>query len=68
MSCNYCGQKTHTEANCPRTFSGSAARANLRCSYCGSTKHDIRACPKTWEGNAALAWNPESVHDDFVKD
>ncbi len=68
MWCNYCDSHAHTVENCPKTWSGSANRANMRCSYCGSTKHNVDACPKTWEGNAARAWDEDSVADKFVKD
>lgn len=68
MRCAYCGSPRHTERNCPKTFGGSANRANMRCSYCGARTHNVNACPKTFDGNAARAWNPDSVADDFVED
>ena len=43
--CTYCGSQLHTIANCPKTWSGSARRANLRCGYCGQSGHNSSACP-----------------------
>lgn len=68
MRCTYCGSHTHTIANCPKTWGGSANRSSMWCSYCGATDHNIQACPKTWGGNAARAWDEDSVADHFVKD
>jgi len=68
MYCSYCGSYAHTIQNCPKTYSGSANRNNMRCTYCGSTQHNVNACPKTFDGNAARAWDPESVSDDFIED
>ena len=68
MRCTFCGKKTHTIKNCPKTWSGSVNHARMRCTYCGAKDHEIEACPKTWSGNAARAWNPESVADHFVLD
>jgi DNA-directed RNA polymerase subunit RPC12/RpoP len=48
--CTYCGHEGHTEALCPKTYNGSAARNHLRCGYCGGRDHAIEACPKTWGG------------------
>jgi predicted amidophosphoribosyltransferase len=68
MYCTYCGSKLHNVNLCPKTWSGSAKRANLRCSYCGSHEHDVKACPKTWGGNAARTWNEDKISDHFIKD
>lgn len=68
MRCSYCGSPLHTITNCPKTWGGSANRANMRCSYCGARDHNVNACPKTWEGSASRAWHEEEVKDDFVKD
>jgi primosomal protein N' len=67
MRCTYCGARTHTIALCPKTWAGSARRANLRCTYCGSREHSIEACPKTFCGSAARAWHPETVADHFTR-
>ena len=68
MYCSYCGAHSHEYENCPKTWSGSANRAAMRCAYCGATDHNIKACRKTWDGNASMAWDPESVKTDYVKD
>lgn len=68
MWCSYCGSKAHNINLCPKTYNGSANRANLRCSYCGGRDHDVKACPKTWEGNADRAWHEDDIADHFVKD
>lgn len=68
MYCGYCGSHQHEIDNCPKTWGGSANRANMWCSYCGARNHNVQACPKTWEGNAARAWNEESIKKHFVKD
>lgn len=68
MHCGYCGAKTHTIVNCPKTAGGQSNRLHMRCSYCGSREHNIGACPKTFNGNAARAWYPDDVANDFIKD
>lgn len=68
MRCTYCGSAMHTQALCPKTWGGQAARNVLRCGYCGGRDHDIEACPKTYSGNAARAWYPDRVADHFRKD
>lgn len=65
MYCTYCGAKTHSITNCPKTASHRNA---MYCIYCGSREHNLRACPKTYAGNAARAWYPDSVADDFIED
>ena len=68
MRCTYCGSSQHTQALCPKTYGGSAARLNLWCSYCGSREHDIQACPRTWAGSGARAYHQDTVEDHFRKD
>lgn len=46
LRCSYCGARTHTVANCPKTWGGSASRAAMRCTYCGRTDHKVTACPR----------------------
>lgn len=43
--CEYCGE-AHDVMVCPKTWSGSINRRDLRCSYCGSRDHDYDDCPK----------------------
>ncbi len=61
--CTYCGSTLHTVANCPKTWSGSARRANLRCGYCGQSGHNSSACPH----NASSA-RRRNLSDDFHLD
>lgn len=68
MRCTYCGARTHTERNCPKTANGQMNRARMRCEYCGSDQHNVDACPKTFNGSADRAWHPESIADEFVED
>jgi len=60
LRCTYCGAETHTAANCPKTWAGQAARAQMRCAYCGKGDHKVTACPEL--GRLA---NPP---DDYVLD
>ncbi len=61
--CTYCGSTLHTVANYPKTWGGSARRANLRCGYRGQSGHNSSACPR----NASSA-RRRNLNDDFHLD
>lgn len=60
LRCTYCGAKTHTVLNCPKTWGGQGRRQALRCTYCGKRDHAHSSCPSL--GRA------ERVADDHVLD
>lgn len=66
MRCSYCGSNRHDLRTCPKTWNGSAARANLRCTYCGGRDHDKQACRKRHTGRASQEKGIR-IHDPGVR-
>lgn len=64
MYCFFCGRRTHTQENCPRTAAGLV---KLHCTFCGSNDHNLEACPKTING-ITRRYQPWLVENHFVKE
>lgn len=62
MYCTYCGSRSHTAKNCPKSYGGSVNRFHMRCTYCGGRDHNVDACPKTYSGST----NPDP--NSYVRD